>query len=99
MSSRVPAKARSALGRLIQIAQGDTGQSRIVANSLLSWWNAAECGGFDLTDVWAGDTGVAVDMLRVFAMITHQHYPDTLGYDKHFEAIVRAWRPTPATQR
>ena len=25
---------------------------------------SAECGGFDLTDVWAVDTAVAVDMLR-----------------------------------
>ena len=44
---------RTALERLIRVAQSDTGQSRIVANFLLAWWNAAECGGFDLTDVWA----------------------------------------------
>jgi hypothetical protein len=58
-SSRVPAKSRAALERLIEMAQGDTGQSRIVANFLLAWWNAAECGGFDLTDVWAVDTAIA----------------------------------------
>jgi len=88
-----PNSQRAALERLIRIAQGDTGQSRIVANFLLAWWNAEECGGFDLTGVWAVDTGVAVDMLRVFALLaSHQHYPDTLGYGKQFEAIVRAWR-------
>ena len=40
MRSSVPDKSRAALERLIQIAQGDTGQSRIVANFLLAWWNA-----------------------------------------------------------
>lgn len=94
-SSRVPPKSRAALERLIEIAQGDTGQSRIVANFLLSWWNAAECGGFDLTDVWGVDTAIAVDMLRVFALVAGgQHYPDALGYREHFETIVRVWRPT-----
>ena len=59
---------RAALERLIRIAQADTGQSRKVANFLLAWWNAAECGGFDMTDVWGVDTAIAVDMLRVFAL-------------------------------
>ena len=44
---------RAALERLIRVAQGDTGQSRIVANFLLAWWNAADWGRFALTDVWA----------------------------------------------
>jgi hypothetical protein len=56
MRSNPPDKSRAALQRLIQIAQDDTGQSRIVANFLLAWWNAGECGGFDLTDVWGVDT-------------------------------------------
>lgn len=96
-SSRVPAKSRAALERLIEIAQGDTRQSRIVANFQLAWWNAAECGGFDLTDLWGVDTAIAVDMLRVFALVAgNQHYPDALGYGECFEQIVRAWRPTQA---
>ena len=83
-----------ALERLIRVAQGDTGQGRIVANFLLAWWNAAECGGFDLTDMWAVDTPLAEDMLEVLALVAEcQHYPDTLGYGKQFEAIIRAWRP------
>ena len=48
-----------ALERLIDIARGDTGQSRKVANFLLAWWNAEECGGFDLTDVWGVDKSIA----------------------------------------
>jgi hypothetical protein len=83
----------AALERLIDVAQRDTGQSRIVANFLLAWWNAGECGGFDLTDVWAVDTAIAKDMLRVFMLLARcRKYPDAMGYGKHFEAIVRAWR-------
>jgi hypothetical protein len=85
---------RAALDRLIRIAQGDTGQSRKVANFLLAWWNADECGGFDLTDMWGVDAPIAADIMTVFALLpTCQHYPDTLGYRVQFEAIVRAWRP------
>ena len=32
---------RAALERLIRIAQGDSGQCRVVADFLLAWWNAA----------------------------------------------------------
>ena len=82
-----------ALERLIAIARRDTGQSRIVANFLLAWWNAAECGGFDLTDVWGVDTAIAMDMLRVFALVAAGHrYPDAMGYGQDFEDIARAWR-------
>jgi hypothetical protein len=85
--------AQAALERLLEIARGDTGQSRIVANFLLAWWNAAECGGFDLTDVWGVDTPIAVDMLRVFALLAKcRQYPDAMGYGKQFEAIVSARR-------
>ena len=87
---------RAALERLIRIAQGGTGQSHKVANFLLAWWNAAECGGFDLTDTWGVDTAIAVDMLRVFAMVAAcPQYPDALGYGQQFEEIVRTWRPGP----
>ena len=94
MHNSLPDKSRAALERLIEIAQRDTGQSRIVANFLLAWWNAQECGGFDLTDVWSVDTEIALDMLRVFALVAERHqYPDNMGYGRQFEDIVRAWRP------
>jgi hypothetical protein len=84
-----------AVDRLIQIALSDTGQSRIVANFLLAWWNADQCGGFDLTDVWGVDSSIAMDMLQVFALLAGcREYQDTLGFAKDLEAIVRAWRPT-----
>lgn len=85
---------QAALERLIRIAQGDTGQSRRVADFLLAWWNAGECGAFDLTNLWGVDTKIVADMTMVFAMIGRIHsYPDTLGYKESFARIVEAWRP------
>lgn len=94
MTSRVLAESRAALERLIRIARGNTGQSRILADFQLAWWNATECGGFDLTDVWPVDTALAIDMLQVLALVIGcQRYPDATGYSRHFDAIVRVWRP------
>ena len=85
---------RAALERLIRIARGDSGQCRVVANFLLAWWNAAEYGGFDLTEVWAVDSKIAADMLAVFEQLLHRRkYPDSLGYGSEFESIVNRWRP------
>ncbi len=84
---------RASLERLIRIARGDSGQCRVVANFLLAWWNAAEYGGFDLTESWAVDSKIAVDMLSVFAQLLHwRRYPDSLGYGSEFETIVNQWR-------
>lgn len=88
-----PAEA-AALSRLIRIAQGDTGQSRRVADFLLAWWNAGTCGGFDLTTLWGVDSDIAADMVTVFALIARVNsYPDSLGYEADFKSLVRAWRP------
>jgi len=84
----------AALERLIRIAQGDSGQCRIVANFLLAWWNALEYGGFDLTDLWAVDAAIAADMLTVFGQLRAcRSYPDSLGYGRQFDTIVHRWRP------
>ena len=53
--------AIAALDRLVTIAQSDTGQSARVANFLLAWWNAGDCGGVDLTDLWNVDRAIADD--------------------------------------
>jgi hypothetical protein len=93
MNYRMTDKQKAALERLLSIAAKDTGQSRRVANFLLAWWNATDCGGFDLTDLWAVDGEIAADMLTIFAMLINcRSYPDTLGYSREFEAIVRDWR-------
>jgi hypothetical protein len=84
----------AALARLVKIAQGDTGQSRRVADFLLAWWNAGSCGGFDLTNLWAVDGAIAEDMAAVVRLIGNVHrYPDSLGYGADFEKIVELWRP------
>jgi hypothetical protein len=88
------AEQKAALERLLTIAARDTGQSRRVADFLLTWWNAADYGGFDFTTMWRCDTAIVDDMVIVFAYIGHNpHYPDTLGYGQRFEAVVREWRP------
>ena len=85
---------KAALERLIAIAQSDTGQARRVADFLLAWWNAGECGGFDLTNLWCVDTSIAEDIVTVFGYIARANaYPDALGFNAEFQSIVRGWRP------
>ena len=93
MSNESLSQSVAALEKLIEVALGASGQSRVVAGFLLAWWNAEECGGFDLTHLWSVDTEIAVDMLRVFSYVAqHAVYPDMLGYGKQFETIFRLWR-------
>jgi hypothetical protein len=81
------------MDRLIAIAQRDTGQSRKVANFLLAWWNAADNGGFDLTDMWTVDREIAADMVTVFAFVAQQCvYADRLGYGEAMARIWELWR-------
>lgn len=86
---------RAALERLIAHAQRDSGQSRRCADFLLAWWNAADCGGFDMTELWALDDEIAADMVTVFGYLaaSEKKYPDQLGYEQHFRAILAQWRP------
>lgn len=85
---------KAALERLITLAEGPTGQSRRVADFLLAWWNSAECGGFDLTSLWALDEEINHDVVTVFGYIARsKSYPDALGFASRFETIVRERRP------
>jgi len=87
-------EVRAALERLIKIAKSDTGQSRRVADFLLAWWNAGNCGSFDLTTMWGCDSAIVDDMATVFRFVGHHNeYPDAYGYGDAFEQIVREWRP------
>ncbi|OHV80298.1 hypothetical protein [Ensifer sp. LCM 4579] len=54
---------KAALERLIEISKSETGQSRRVADFLLAWWNAGDCGGWDPTDLWGVDAAIADDMM------------------------------------
>ncbi|WP_330995855.1 hypothetical protein [Burkholderia territorii] len=60
----------AALERLTAHAQGDTQQSRRVADFLLAWINAAECGVFDVTTVWGVEDQIFDDMVAVFRLGT-----------------------------
>jgi len=67
------AKEKAALERLLDHALLHTGQARRVADFLLAWWNAGECGSFDLTNLWAVDDAIAADMATVFLLIARVH--------------------------
>lgn len=85
---------RAALDRLIIVALRGTGQSRIVADFLLSWWNSSECGAFDPTELWGLDKEIGEDVCLIFrAIASIARYPDALGYEKQFDRMVRLWRP------
>ncbi len=82
-----------ALERLLAAARNDTGQSRKVADFLLSWWNAASCGAWDPTDLWALDVELSDAILVLLGYINRaRRYPDSLGYEDEFKALVRQWR-------
>ena len=84
----------AALHRLLIVANRDTGQSKRVADFLLSWWNAATCGKWDPTDLWAVDAQISEDILVLLRGIdASRSYPDTLGYKAQFDRLVREWRP------
>jgi hypothetical protein len=84
----------AALTRLIAIAKSDTGQSRRVADFLLSWWNSGSCGAFDPTNLWAVDRDIADDIVDVVALIaTTRNYPTVLGLEDDFGQIIAQWRP------
>jgi hypothetical protein len=85
---------QESLDRLIEHAKRGAGQSSRVANFLLAWWNADDCGGFDLMDLCGVDTDIAEDMLVVLRLIARlSKYPDSLGLKKDFEEILKLWRP------
>lgn len=75
---------------LLGVAEGDTGQSTRVRNFLLAWWNAEECGGFDLTDLWNVDMEIVEAIQRIlFVLPNYRFYPDRLGFGQRFERIAR----------
>ncbi len=85
--------ALTALDRVVAVAQSDTGQARRVANFLLAWWNAGDCGGFDVTDLWNVDRAIADDSLAVARLIAARHeYPTAYGYGTQFAQLVKDWR-------
>jgi hypothetical protein len=96
MNRGISIRQKAALERLITIAQAGTAQGRMTADFLLSWWNARNFGGFDLTRLWNVDPEIAADMVTIFTLIAKgRRFPDDLGYDEQFRRIVHIWRPMP----
>ena len=86
-------RGQRALGRLLHIAAGSTGQSRKVADFLLAWHNAAENGGWDPVNLWSVDTRIADDILAVLHLISAFHcYPPELGFDPEITSVWERWR-------
>jgi hypothetical protein len=86
-------RSQQALGRLLQIAAGSTGQSRKVADFLLAWHNAEENGGWDPVDLWSVDAGIADDILTVLHLIHAFHcYLPELGFGPEIAAVWQHWR-------
>jgi hypothetical protein len=85
-----------ALERLLVAAEGQSGQTETVADFLLGCWDGAVCGRFDLTSLWGLDPYIAADIVTDFGLISQVcSYPDQLGYEAEFKALVRKWRPLP----
>ena len=94
MSIGISAQQKAALERLIRIAQGDTGQSRMTAEFLLSWGMRPIAAASISLRSGGVDTKIAADMVTVFGLVAVCHrYPDDLGYGEEFRRIVHAWRP------
>lgn len=88
-------QAQSAIDRLFKVALADTGQSRVVANFLLAWWNTQDHGGFDIAELFSLDRAISDDVACVFAFLGQQGsatYAD--AFDRRAETVelIRLWR-------
>jgi hypothetical protein len=86
----MPGTRKRAHERRLTIVQGDTGQSRRVADFLLDGGIRARAAA--MTSRPHDD--IVEDVIMVFRLASRVHwYPDTPGYGPQFEALVHAWRP------
>lgn len=85
---------QGALLRLVRIAKKDTGQSKVVANFLLAWWNAKTYGGFDLAEIGCVDSDIVADMVRILEFIASStgQYPDCPEREADLQAIIAQHR-------
>ena len=86
-------ETKIALARLVALASEDTGGSRVAANFLLAWWNAAELGGFDPTEMWLLNDLAVRDLLLVASFISRNNvYPDALIGREAVQDLIVRWR-------
>ena len=92
----MPTDPTAATGRLIAIAQADTGQSRRTADFLLAWWNGGDLGHFPIEHLWNVDRAISADMIAVLGYLAEQPcavYADRFGYGDAMSALAARWRP------
>ncbi len=84
--------AGEALGHLIEVADGDTGQSARIATFLLSWWDGAE-GGAPIVDIGEVDRELREDMLIVIAYLAEHGvtYADAWGREADMGRLIDQW--------
>ena len=86
--------AFAALTRLIRLAKNPgpaaSGQTKLVADFLLAWWNARRDGGWDPTDLWVLDAETRADIVILIGWIAvNRSY---LGCSDDMREIWRLWR-------
>ena len=82
--------SREALGRQLENARLNTGQSRRFASFIPTLWNADNLGGFDAADLFAVNSAIARDMLTAFSYLANQReaeYP--IRYQSETEELIR----------
>lgn len=86
----------AAIGRLADLARGDTGGSRMAANFLLAWWNGDDWGHFPISDLWGLDANNAADVTGIMAYLGTRSaiYADAWGYRDAMIELIRLWRPS-----
>ena len=87
----------AALGRLLEVARGDTGRSRAVARFLLAWWDCEAFGRWTLADLWTLDRAASDDLLSVITCDFRRREHSVLdGFRREFENLATQWRTYPA---
>lgn len=94
---KIRTEGEAALRRLFPVAQGDTGQSGVVARFLLGLYNGRRF-PFDLTELRRLDAELLDDCLAVLRMDAtplqevHEYFPNG---GRIFEGWAATWCPTP----
>ncbi len=89
----------AAIGRLVDVARSDTGQSARCANFLLAWWSGDDWGHFPVADLFALDRPLAADVALIVSYLAEHPgaiYADAWGYREAMGDLVERWRPEPA---
>lgn len=83
-----------AIGRLVEIARSDTGQSARVADFLLAWWNGDDNGHFPILHLCNCDAIIGEDMVIIMAHLAQEPtvYPDAWGYKDAMAELWHLWR-------